>query len=622
MREMITRNNRGRLAALLLVRTLRTFGTVGVAVLLNILIDAVFAALTSGKTDRLLWCAAFCCVYALFFGAVIYADERWKASAVSHSMRSVRGCVMEGILGKELPEFQAENSARYLALLGQNLSTFEENYLKNLLSIYDSIVSMAAAAAMLIWIDPLIAGISIAAMSIPSLIPKLFAKKLSARQKKAAESTTAYQAVVKDILGGFEVVKSYRIAAVMQEKSEKAAAEMEGDKAGIAAAMAAVYGLANTASVAVQFLLMALCGVFAVHGMITIGSVVAVTQLTGQVISPAFQLSAKYSMLHSVRPICEQIREAAKPRSAEASGQHEAAGPCEAAGKQRSLRSAAKPRSAEASGQHEAAGPCEAAGKQRSLRSAAKPPVCADRPEAAEMKRSLALRDVSFSYGGAPVLKRVSLSLEYGKKYALVGKSGCGKSTLLRLIAGYDQRSAGSMTVDGHEERACALSLISQNIFLFDDTIRNNMTLYGDYTPEEIQAAVRLAGLEGLIASLENGIDTEVLENGRRFSGGEKQRIAIARALLHKRSLLLLDEATSALDEENAGKIERAILGLKDITCLSVTHRLSSGTLREQDGIFVMEDGEIVEQGTYAELMQKNGSFRRLHDACSSPAAG
>lgn len=586
MREMIMRNNRGRLAALLLVRTLRIFGTVGVAVLLNILIDAVFAALTSGKTDRLLWCAAFCCVYALFFGAVIYADERWKASAVSHSMRSVRGCVMEGILGKELPEFQAENSARYLALLGQNLSTFEENYLKNLLSIYDSIVSMAAAAAMLIWIDPLIAGISIAAMSIPSLIPKLFAKKLSARQKKAAESTTAYQAVVKDILGGFEVVKSYRIAAVMQEKSEKAAAEMEGDKAGIAAAMAAVYGLANTASVAVQFLLMALCGVFAVHGLITIGSVVAVTQLTGQVISPAFQLSAKYSMLHSVRPICEQIREAARPRSAEASGL------------------------------------CEAAGKQRSLRSAAKPPVCADRPEAAEMKRSLALRDVSFSYGGAPVLKRVSLSLEYGKKYALVGKSGCGKSTLLRLIAGYDQRSAGSMTVDGHEERACALSLISQNIFLFDDTIRNNMTLYGDYAPEEIQAAVRLAGLEGLIASLENGIDTEVLENGRRFSGGEKQRIAIARALLHKRSLLLLDEATSALDEENAGKIERAILGLKDITCLSVTHRLSSGALREQDGIFVMEDGEIVEQGTYAELMQKNGSFRRLHDACSSPAAG
>ncbi len=598
MREMITRNNRGRLAALLLVRTLRTFGTVGVAVLLNILIDAVFAALTSGKTDRLLWCAAFCCVYALFFGAVIYADERWKASAVSHSMRSVRGCVMEGILGKELPEFQAENSARYLALLGQNLSIFEENYLKNLLSIYDSIVSMAAAAAMLIWIDPLIAGISIAAMSIPSLIPKLFAKKLSARQKKAAESTTAYQAVVKDILGGFEVVKSYRIAAVMQEKSEKAAAEMEGDKAGIAAAMAAVYGLANTASVAVQFLLMALCGVFAVHGMITIGSVVAVTQLTGQVISPAFQLSAKYSMLHSVRPICEQIREAAKPRSAEASGQREA------------------------SGQHEAAGLCEAAGKQRSLRSAAKPPVCADRPEAAEMKRSLALRDVSFSYGGAPVLKRVSLSLEYGKKYALVGKSGCGKSTLLRLIAGYDQRSAGSMTVDGHEERACALSLISQNIFLFDDTIRNNMTLYGDYAPEEIQAAVRLAGLEGLIASLENGIDTEVLENGRRFSGGEKQRIAIARALLHKRSLLLLDEATSALDEENAGKIERAILGLKDITCLCVTHRLSSGALREQDGIFVMEDGEIVEQGTYAELMQKNGSFRRLHDACNGPAAG
>ena len=127
--------------------------------------------------------------------------------------------------------------------------------------------------------------------------------------------------------------------------------------------------------------------------------------------------------------------------------------------------------------------------------------------------------------------------------------------------------------------------------------------------------SIRMAGLKDTIDNLEEGLDTKVEENGSRFSGGEKQRIAIARALLHNKNMLLLDEATSALDNECAREIEENILGLENITCIAVTHKLYSNALQKYDKIFVMDDGNIIEQGTFQELMEKSGAFQKLYAA-------
>lgn len=299
--------------------------------------------------------------------------------------------------------------------------------------------------------------------------------------------------------------------------------------------MAVLYGLANMSSVAVQFLIMSLAGMFAVKGLITIGSIIAVTQLTGQVISPAFQLSAKISQLRGVRPFCRQIEE---NLPAAATYETETALP--------------------------------------------------------EMEKTLMLDNVSFSYGDVPAIDHVSQKFERGRKYAIVGRSGSGKSTLLKLLAGYYDNYSGRILANGESGRKVCAALIHQEVFLFDDTIRNNITLYKPFDEETVETACRLAGLKDVLDRLPDRLDTEVDENGARFSGGERQRIAAARAILHRKNLFLLDEATSALDSETTEFMEESILSLENITCIAVTHKSTPESLKKYDEILVMEHGKIV----------------------------
>lgn len=556
MKQYLLYKNRARLVLLILLQTLRTFGTVGVAILINYLIDSVSLAITSGQLSTLARCAIICCAYAMLLGMVIFFGEKIKAVSIKHIMLNIREGILNGILNKNISELQNTNSAEYITLLNQNLSVFEENYLKNLLSIYESFVGILIAVVFLIYINPIIAVISIITMAIPSLIPKLFGNKLGKLQGSIMQCATDYNVKIKDILNGYEVIKAYQIDNIMRRKHIETAAELEQSKVSSANTMAWLYGLANMASISVQFLIMTLCGVFAVHGFITIGSIIAVTQLTGQVISPAFQLSTKFSQLKSTKPICDQIHAVIQ------SSQH--------------LENVSEPK---------------------------------------EMEQSMKLEDLSFSYGDTPVIKNVKTQFDFGKKYAIVGRSGSGKSTLLKILAGYYRDYTGSVDVDGVMNQSCSLSLISQNIFLFDDTVRNNITLYREYPADELDKAICMAGLKETIDHLEEGLDTKVEENGSRFSGGEKQRIAIARALLHNKSLLLLDEATSSLDNECAREIEESILGLNNITCIAVTHKLYFNALQKYDKIFVMDDGNIIEQGTFQELMERSGTFQKLYAA-------
>lgn len=560
MKTYLLFRNKFRFLILILLQTMRTAGTVGVAVLVNMLIDAVQTAVSTESVKPLTDCAVVCGIYAFVLGGIILMSERIKAANVRHIMLNIRRNIVHGVLCKSISDFQHNNSAEYITLLNQNAGVFEENYLKNLISIYDSFVSMVIAVILLVWINPLIAVISIAAMTIPSLIPKFFGKRLGTLQGCIMQNSAVYNAKIKDIFSGFEVVKAYQAETQMEKLHNDSADTLESSKAQMANTMALLYALANTASVAVQFLIMSLAGVFAVKGLITIGSIIAVTQLTGQVISPAFQLSAKISQLKATKPICEQIRE--------------------------SMYTTA---------------------------------VCSYIPVLQEMEQTLTLKDVSFSYEGnaiedacagtIPAVEHVSQQFERGKKYAIIGRSGSGKSTLLKLLAGYYDGYSGGILLDGKGGRQVQAALIHQNLFLFDDTIRNNITLYETYPDAAIEEACHLAGLDDMIRRLADGIDTEVSENGSRFSGGEKQRIAVARAILHRKNVFLLDEATSALDSETTNFIEDSIFSLEDVTCIAVTHKLTPGSLQKYDEILVMDSGKIVERGSYDKL-EKSKNIR------------
>lgn len=522
-------------APLFFLQLLTNAATVGAAILLNALIDAAETSIISKNAGQLRNVLIVSVLYAVCTGLLIYLSGRCKACFIRKSLLQMRNALANGTLQTGIAEYEKTGSASYVTAFHQNFSVIEEKVLQNSISLLDSVISIVFAVLVLIWMNPVIAVISIAAMAIPSFLPRLFTKALGKATETVMESTTAYNEKVGDLLNGFEVIKTYNAAGEMLPQFWAGAKRLESSRERLSSLMAKLYGLTTFASIAVQFSVMGLAGFFAVKGYITIGSIVAVTQLTGQVISPAFELSAKIGELKSTKPVLEALRRFSNPKLPQ--------------------KSVVRP-----------------------------------------LKDRISLRNVTFRYGDRVILNNVSADFEKGKKYAVIGKSGSGKSTLLKLLAGYYPPLEGDICVDENAALPDNIAMIHQNTFLFKDSVRNNLTMWKPYTEQEIMEAAGKAGLTEFIAGLPQGLDTMVEENGSNFSGGECQRIAIARALLSGKDVLLMDEATSALDEQTANAVERSILALDGVTCISVTHRLAPEARKRYAAVFAMDAGQMFEE--------------------------
>ncbi|MYA12047.1 MAG: ABC transporter ATP-binding protein [Gemmatimonadetes bacterium] len=234
----------------------------------------------------------------------------------------------------------------------------------------------------------------------------------------------------------------------------------------------------------------------------------------------------------------------------------------------------------------------------------------------------IVFRDLWFSYSeDLPVLKGVSLDAPPGSTTALVGSSGSGKSTLASLVLSFNAPDSGRILVDGRDLAGIRLAdyrrhvgVVLQDNFLFDDTVAYNIR-YGrsSATREDVVRAAKLAHCHEFVTAFPDGYDTVIGERGVKVSGGQRQRLAIARAILADPRILILDEATSSLDSESEAQIQEGLKTLRSgRTTFVIAHRLS--TIRSADQILVIEDGRIVERGRHAELMALNGRYRELHD--------
>lgn len=531
MRGYIFGKNKLLTAVMAVVTVMHTAAQAMVALMISRIIDTINEILFTGNTGLMANIAILCVVFALFVGVVVFASMYTQGLWIKKFMLHLKNSLFHGMLHQSMATHQNRSSAEDLTLLTQSVGTFEENYLKNSIKIFESALSIVMAVVLLFTINSLVAVISIVAMCIPTLLPKLFGQKMAHRQEEVVTQTTDYTRTVKDSLTGYEVLKTYHAEPQNEAICRDQADALESSKLKMTATNAMVYSVANISSVMVQLFIMLLAGIFAVRGLISLGSILAVVNLTSMVVSPAFDISGQITQLKSTQPIVNQMLTLLNTSDAPI------------------------PRS--------------------------------------EVNRSIVLDNVTFSYADAPVLTHASAQFIQGKKYAIVGKSGSGKSTLLKLLAGYYRNFDGNILVDGQVGVQCDCAVIHQNVFLFDDTIRNNITLHGNYTDTQVQAVVHAAGLDEVVANLPEGLETSVAENGARFSGGERQRIAIARALLHKKSLFLVDEATSALDAENAAKIEDSILNLQGITCIAVTHKTDPQSLSRYDQVLRMENGML-----------------------------
>lgn len=483
-----------------------------------------------------------------------------RAMFIHQSLGQYKALAFRRLSEKSISAFSQESTGRYLSTLTNDVTTIETDYLQNSFDLYMYAALFLGALVMMFWYSPLMTLLSVLLSVPPILLSVLTGGPMAKRAQAVSAKNEGFMAQVKDLLSGFSVIKSFKaereaekLFAVSNgglEKSKRCRRYFEG----------LVHSLSGTFGFLFQFGIFLIGAYLAIRGDITGGTVVVFVNLSGYLVQSISQAPQLLASRKAAAGLVEKL--------AEITGEHAA-------------------RSGETI-----------------------PP---------ELNQGITLEHVTFGYEpDKPVLKDLSLTLKPGKKYAVVGGSGSGKSTLLNLLMGAYDGYSGSIAIDGKELRAVdpdslydLMSLIGQNVFLFDDTIRSNITMFRDFPDDQVAEAVRRSGLRELLE--QRGADYRCGENGAGLSGGERQRVSIARCLLRGTPVLLLDEATAALDNQTAFAVTDAILHLDGLTRLVVTHRLDEALMAQYDEILVLRDGKIQERGDYEALMAEKGYFYSLY---------
>ncbi len=549
-------NNRINYALTLTVCVVSAGVNLMVSWLLGAVVDAVSTANWAALTRTSVLCLV--CIPLIFFSDGLLAHV--KARFVHRGMGQYKAKAFSLLSKKSVAAFTTENTGTYLSALTNDALSVENNYLNSaVLLVYYGILFFAALGMML-WYSPLMTLIVIVLTVLPIAVTVLMGNGLAKREKATSDRNEAFTAQLKDLLGGFAVIKSFqaeaRTEAIFCEENTRLEHTKERRRryAGI------LNAASGAAGAAVQFGIFLIGAVLAMRGSITVGTVLIFVNLCNFITQPLQVIPEQWANRKAALALIDKLA-ALLTENAQEGG--------------------------------------EAAPKT--------------------LQQGIVLDGVTFGYeADKPVLRDVCCTFAPGKSYAVVGASGSGKSTLLHLLMGARRDYTGSLTLDEREVRELSadslfdlMSLIGQNVFLFDTTIRSNITMFASFPDEDVARAIRLAGLEPVIA--QRGEEYRCGENGVHLSGGERQRISIARSLLRGSNVLLVDEATSALDNETAQRISSAILDLDGLTRIIVTHRLEESLLSRYDGILMLKNGVVCEQGTFDQLMAKKGQFYSLY---------
>ena len=418
---------------------------------------------------------------------------------------------------------------------------------------------------MMLLYSPLLTGFALLLSLVPLAVSVLCGNRLARMETEVSRQNESFVAMTKDLLSGFSVVKSFKAEAEVVARFCRRNEELEETK-GRRRRMEEVITMLGTGA-----------GIVAQLGVFLFGAYLAVTKqgvTPGVVIVFLPLMSFVVDPIGSVPPILANRRAAVAliDKLADAVGKN-----------------------------------VRESGEQMD-------PVLRD---------GITIDHLTYGYHeSAPVLNDVSVRFEAGKSYAIVGTSGSGKSTLVNLLMGSSNDYQGSIRFDQRELRSIAaeslyglVSVVQQNVFIFDDTIRNNITMFRHFDEKLVQQATEKAGLTPLLA--ERGEDYICGENGSGLSGGERQRISIARCLLRQTPVLLIDEATAALDAATAYSVSAAILAIEGLTRIVVTHRLEEPLLRKYDEILVLKNGEICERGSFDALMARREQFYSLFNVAN-----
>lgn len=446
----------------------------------------------------------------------------FKSKAIRKMNNAIRLDMAATLAQSDYQKYHAQESGEYLSQLTNNLNQIENLAWESFYNCITVVATVTFSMVTLLSLHWSLAVLSLAASAVMLNAPKLFGKKMEALGADCASKQAAGTSKMKDLLSGFDVLRSFGRMKLFLSGMGDASDQVEQPKYRLTCIKNLAQNGVSLISVVVQMATNCLIGFLSIKGIILQGALMGGGNLCGNVANGLANLGRLQLAFSAAKPYFENITVHAKdiPREERLSG--------------------------------------------------------------AAFSKAISMQNVSFAYGDKQVLSGQSLKFEKGGKYALTGASGCGKSTVLKLLLGWLPDYQGSIRFDEkdardftQEQRLQQMSYIEQDVFLFNTTIRNNITLGFDFTDEMLEKAIRGSALDGDLAGMPLGLDTPVGENGSNLSGGQKQRVAIARALIHSRSILLVDEGTSALDQKNADIVEEALLSNPGLTLILVSHHLS-----------------------------------------------
>lgn len=485
---------------------------------------------------------------------------RLRNKLVRQIMSRYKNKVFQSILDRDYRDFSKEKSGKFISVLTENMKKIEQDYLHQYFNISKNLSLMIFSLLAMFIGNWFLTLLVIIASIIPMMISGFIGQKSASLQNSAMIGDQKYLAKVKDILAGFLVIKSYNVKeAICEDYSHES--EKFDEINFIKGKFDVLANVISQLSGMIVFLVAFGGGMYLVfNGHTTIGSVTAIVQLVNFVVMPLNEVGMGISKFREGQATLDafEVKDVTELQTGETKEYFDDV---------------------------------------------------------------ISFSNIDFSYPNTEenIFNHLSLKIQKGEKIAIVGMSGSGKSTLLNLLLRFYDVTSGHISIDNQDIQAISaeslynlMTIVQQDVYIFDDTLRANITLNQSFTDEEIKQAVHQSGLESYVLENEFGLQTLCGENGLNLSGGQKQRLSIARALIRKTPILLLDEATSSLDNQVTTEIENSILNIQDLTALVVTHKLNETILKKYDRILFMKGGVIVEDGSFGDLMDRRGEFYKL----------
>ena len=555
MKQLI-KNHQKAFYAFMIFNILVPLTNIAFAYSIKGIIDSGMSQNKEALTQAVLVGATVIFIYA----GLNFISLRLRNKLVRQIMSSYKNKVFQSILDRDYRDFSKEKSGKFISVLTENMKKIEQDYLHQYFNISKNLSLMIFSLLAMFIGNWFLTLLVIIASIIPMIISGSIGQKSASLQKRAIIANQKYLAKVKDILAGFLVIKSFNVKdAIYVDYSHET--EKFDEINFIKGKFDVLANVISQLSGMIVFLVAFGGGMYLVfNGSTTIGSVTAIVQLVNFVVMPLNEVGMGISKFREGQTTLDafEVKDVTELQTGETKEYFDDV---------------------------------------------------------------ISFSNIDFSYPNTEekIFNHLSLKIQKGEKIAIVGMSGSGKSTLLNLLLRFYDVTRGHISIDNQDIQAISaeslynlMTIVQQDVYIFDDTLRANITLNQSFTDEEIKQAVQQSGLESYVLENESGLQALCGENGSNLSGGQKQRLSIARALIRKTPILLLDEATSSLDNQVTTEIENSILDIQDLTALVVTHKLNENILKRYDRILFMKAGVIVEDGSFGDLMDRRGEFYKL----------